>query len=184
MDVRGEPRVPYVESREELPESQREYYDRITASRDRIIGPFGVLLHSPVLAGRVADLGTYLRFESALPEGLRELAIVVSGREFDAAFEWAVHAPLAREAGVSEAALDAVLDDAPVNDLPATDGVVIRYGRELWRDHAVSEETYRAAEDAFGVQGVVDLTALLGYYGLVACVLNAFEVLPAAETPL
>ncbi|QDX41660.1 carboxymuconolactone decarboxylase family protein [Salarchaeum sp. JOR-1] len=184
MDIRGEPRVPYVESREELPEPQREHYDRITASRDSVIGPFGVLLHSPVLAGRVADLGSYLRFESALPEGLRELAIVVSGREFDAAFEWAVHAPLAREAGVSEAALDAVVDDAPVDDIPADEGVVIRFGRELWRDHAVSEETYRAAADAFGVQGVVDLTALLGYYGLVACVLNAFEVLPAAETPL
>lgn len=183
MDVEREPRVPFVESRAEIPEGERENWDRITERRGRVIGPFGVLLNSPDLAGRVADLGTYLRFDSALPDGVREVAIVVTTREFEAPFEWAVHAPLAREAGVSEDALNAVLSDGSVDDLPASEGVVVRYGRELWRENEVSKETYRAAEEAFGVRGVVDLTALLGYYGMIACVLNAFEVLPDSETP-
>jgi 4-carboxymuconolactone decarboxylase len=31
---------------------------------------------------------------------------------------------------------------------------------------------------------VTELTATMGYYAMLACVLNAFEVLPDEETPL
>ena len=56
--------------------------------------------------------------------------------------------------------------------------LVIRYGRELLRDKRVSEGTFSAARDRFGVQGVTELTATLGYYAMLACALNAFGVAP------
>jgi hypothetical protein len=33
-----------------------------------------------------------------------------------------------------------------------------------------------------GVDGLVELTATVGYYGMLACTLNAFEVTPEAGT--
>ena len=42
----------------------------------------------------------------------------------------------------------------------------------------------RRAEAVFGVAGVVELTALIGYYGLVALTLNAAEFdTPTGMTP-
>ena len=48
----------------------------------------------------------------------------------------------------------------------------------------MSRETFAAAESRFDTEGLVELTATVGYYAMLACVLNAFDVVPASETPL
>ncbi len=48
----------------------------------------------------------------------------------------------------------------------------------------MSEETHRRVRERFGVVGVVELTALIGYYTMVAMTLNAHEIpLPDGATP-
>jgi len=59
----------------------------------------------------------------------------------------------------------------------------IRYARELLLTKRVSDETFAVARDRFGDQGVVDLTATVGYYSMMACLLNALEIVPGAELP-
>jgi 4-carboxymuconolactone decarboxylase len=54
--------------------------------------------------------------------------------------------------------------------------MVVRFGQELWQQHQVSEPTFQTVLARFGKQGVTELTALIGYYGMVACVLSTFEV--------
>ena len=83
---RGEvamPRVPAVR-REDLPPGDREVYDQIASSRGAEFarqGPFGVLLHSPVFAGRAAHLGSYVRYEGPMPARHRHLlAMIVASR--------------------------------------------------------------------------------------------------------
>lgn len=171
-------RMPFVTNREQLPEAQRRNYDRIAESRERVGGPFGVLLNSPEVAGRTGHLGAYLRFEGELSGAVRELAILTTAREFDCAYEWAFHEPLARREGVSEETVAVVADQAPADGLPEVEARVVRYGRHLLREHRVPDALFRAVKDDFGVRGITELTATVGYYGMLACVLNAFEVLP------
>ena len=57
------------------------------------------------------------------------------------------------------------------------------YGRQILRDHRVSADTFEAAKAKFGEQGVTELTATIGYYGMLACALNAFEVTPSTDMP-
>ena len=172
------PRVPAITDREGLPEEHRHNFDLIEESRGHVSGPFPVLLNSPEVGGRVGHLGTYLRFESHLSGQERELAILTTSREFDCAYEWAVHEPLAREAGVRDEALEVITGRRSIDALTETEAIVVRYGRALLRDHEVPEALFRTAKDHFGVQGVTDLTATIGYYSLLACVLNAFDVTP------
>lgn len=179
----GSDRVRYHTDRETVPEGQRHHYDAIAESRDGVSGPFSVLLNSPELAGRIGHLGTYVRFEGELPDADRELAILTTARAFDCAYEWAIHAPIATEAGVSEAAIDAVAESKSTDDLDVGEAVVIEYGRELFGDHAVSDATFEAALDRFGESGVTELTGTMGYYAMIAGVLNAFEVSPSADRP-
>jgi hypothetical protein len=50
----------------------------------------------------------------------------------------------------------------------------VNYGREFFRTHQVSQTTLNAARIQFGVQGLVELTNLMGYYALLAFNINAF----------
>ncbi|GIX47885.1 MAG: carboxymuconolactone decarboxylase [Candidatus Tectimicrobiota bacterium] len=169
-------RLAPITAKAQLPAAQQPIFDAIVQSRGRIAGPFGVLLHSPELAGRVAHLGAYVRFDSALPPAVRELAILTTARELDCQYEWTAHVPLARQAGVRPEAIDAIGQRTAPAGLTEEEALVVRFGQQLLRQHRVEEATFRAALARFGPQGTVDLTATVGYYGLVACVLNAFEV--------
>lgn len=177
-----DPRVPAVTSRSQLPEADRRHFDAIAESRGGVRGPFTVLLNSPEVAGRAAHLGAYIRFESGLPGPLRELTILATAYEWDCAYEWAAHEPIARGEGVGDDAIDVAMQRGTLADLDEPDAGVVRYVRELLREHAVADETFRDTTDALGVQGVVELTATIGYYSMLACVLDAFEVQPDDQT--
>ncbi len=176
-------RIHQITKKEEIPSDKRHIVDAIIQSRGQITGPFPTLLHSPEVAGRVAHLGAYLRFESTLPPADKELAILTAAREFDCNYEWAAHVILARKAGVHEEAITIVANQGPLGTLTADEALVIQYGRELFRKHQVSETTFQAAKARYGEQGLVELTATMGYYGMIACVLNAFAVEPAPDAP-
>ena len=53
---------------------------------------------------------------------------------------------------------------------------MIRVGRELFGDRKVSSETFAGVVQIFGKQAVVDLSALMGYYGFVTTTINAFDL--------
>ncbi|MBI4592842.1 MAG: carboxymuconolactone decarboxylase family protein [Candidatus Rokubacteria bacterium] len=174
-------RIPTIERKEQLPAEHQAVYERIGASRGKVAGPFAVLLHSPTIAGRAADLGAYIRFESQLDGRDRELAVLAVARALDCRYEWAAHAREARRAGVREEAIAAVRDGRAPAGLTAEEALVVSYVRQLLAAHRVDEPTFAALRDRLGVERLVELTATVGYYAMLACSLNAFEVLPPPE---
>ena len=183
MTVNDSTRVPFLTSGEEVPEEHRHHYESIKESRGGVRGPFKVLMNSPEIAGRVGDLGTQIRYENTLNGTVRELAILVSAREFDNEYCWAPHEPIARDEGASDEAIRAVAHDGPVDSLDEGEALVIQYGRELLRNNSISDETFNAAKARFGNQGIVELSATIGYYALLACVNNSAEVPPPDDYP-
>ncbi|WP_254533824.1 carboxymuconolactone decarboxylase family protein [Natrinema gelatinilyticum] len=181
MTTDGTSRMPYITSKGQLSDKWHDHYDRIADSRGHVSGPFGVLMNSPEVATRIADVGTYVRFEGTLPGPIRELAIITTARELECAYEWAIHEPLARDGGVSEETIDIVADRAPTDPLPGAEALVVRYGRALFRKNEVPESLFRSTKARFGVEGITELTATFGYYNMLACVLNAFEVVPGED---
>lgn len=177
------PRVPRITERSQVADEHGEIFDSITSSRGRVSGPFSVLLNSPEIAGRAAHLGAYIRFESTLPDDKRELAIITAAREFDCDYEWSAHSGLAQQAGVRDEVIRVVANREPVDSLTSEEATIISYGRELFQDHRVSDTTFNAAKDMFGEKGVTELTVTMGYYGMLACALNAFQVEPAPDAP-
>ena len=64
------------------------------------------------------------------------------------------------------------------------DRAIVRYAGELNRFNSVSDATYADALARFGERTVVELTALVGYYTMVAMTLNAHEIpLPDGVEP-
>jgi len=175
-------RVPLV-ARETATAAQQAAWDRISQSRGRVAGPFAALLHSPELAQRIAAAGHYVRFDGPLPQPVRELAIITVARALDAQYEWAAHAVLARRAGVRDEVIAAIRERTAPAGLTPEEAQVWGFAQALLREHRVSDRDFAVLQARFGLQGVVDLTAVVGYYAMIACALNAFAVEPTPGEP-
>ncbi|MFB6301175.1 MAG: carboxymuconolactone decarboxylase family protein [Halobacteriales archaeon] len=176
-------RIPLISQRADVPQDSRDHYDAIVDSRGGVRGPFRVLLHSPEVAGRIGYLGAYIRFEGELPDATRETAILTTARAWDCAFEWAAHAPIAEEAGVDADVIELIAEEADLPALGEPERTIVGYARELIETNRVADDTYETAVEQLGMTGTVELTATTGYYSMIACVLNAFEVVPDPGTP-
>jgi 4-carboxymuconolactone decarboxylase len=139
-------------------------------------GPFGPLLHSPDMTRHIEQLGVYIRYNSAVPMRQRELAICMIGATWQADFEWYAHAPIAEAQGIPATALAQIAAGQAPDLSDPQDIAAANFVAELMQTRRVSDATYTAALQAFSEVGVVDLTALVGYYTLLAMTLNTFEV--------
>ena len=173
-------RIPLIARADEMAPAHREVWLRIAKSRGSVVGPFAALLHSPVLADRTAELGAYIRFDSELSAMDRELVILSVARVLDCHFEWAYHVREARKAGVSAQTIAAIRERRAPAGLTDDEAEIVRYVEQLLVAHRTDDRTVAALRERFGVQGLVELTATIGYYAMLACTLNAFEIQPEA----
>jgi 4-carboxymuconolactone decarboxylase len=141
-------------------------------------------MHSPDLASRVAHTGTYVRYNLELPEALRETIILATAREIKNQYEFYAHARLARQAGLAEDTIQAIARGTAPQGLAGDEAMLVRYVQELLRNHKISDATFNAVRDRFGMQKTLEITALVGHYLLVGQILAAFEVdLPQGVKP-
>ena len=175
------PRVEPISRREQVPEEHRAIFDTVAEGRGSVRGPFSILLYSPVLCRRHLDVGTFLRFNSRLEGDSRELAIIATAREKDCPYIWAAHAPAARLAGVANGIVSVVRDRGDLAGVPGAERDIVYYARQLIKDNAVAPVLFDRLQGRHGVPWLVELTGLIGHYGIVASILNAFEVAPAPD---
>jgi 4-carboxymuconolactone decarboxylase len=167
-----------------LSPEQRVVYDKVaTGPRGTVVGPIRAALHSPKLADRWQSLGEFLRYQSSLPARLSELAILVCGRYWNSDVEWYVHADVALRSGLSESVIDAMRRAREPHFEAADEATVYEYARQLLENGRVADAAYQAVRQMFGEVGVVELTALVGYYTMVAMTLNAHHVPTPEPSP-
>lgn len=169
-------RLPLHTTDEGLEGEALEVFRAIEKSRGFVLGVFAALMNSPKVAQLVADLGGYMRFGSVLPGEVRELTILAALRECDCQFEWSFHEGFALKAGISQATIDVVKYGRDLATVPQGDAEIIQCVRELLRLRRISDPTLEALRTRYDTQTVTELIALIGYYAMASCVLNAFEV--------
>lgn len=180
------PRIPLV-AEADMTAEQRRVFDAMIAGQRKSapIGPLAIAMHRPALAETMSALGLVLRFNSNFEARLREFTILLTGRYWDCQFEWASHEGEARNAGLSDTSIETLRAGGSV--FPAADEQAIHdYGMALLGKHFASDAAYERIVALFGVAGAVELTGLIGYYVMVALMLNAanFEVPAGMARPL
>ena len=70
----------------------------------------------------------------------------------------------------------AVHQRQPTTGLPSDEAEVVDYVRALLHSHRVTEPVFQSMRKRLGVAGIVELTATIGYYAMISCTLNAFEL--------
>jgi len=93
------------------------------------------------------------------------LAMLVTARELDCQYIWNAHAASGKRAGLSPDLVEALRDKKPLPALKPDEEVVIRVGQEFFRTHRVSRGAFQMALEQLGIQGLTEITMLMGYYG-------------------
>jgi 4-carboxymuconolactone decarboxylase len=175
-------RLTSITSKDQVPAKDHAIVDGIIKSRGALQGPFTMFLHCPELAGRVAHLGAFVRFEGSLDMRVRVLAAMTVARELDAVYVWGAQVGSARKQGVPESTITAI-GEKHTRGLPPEDAQIVEFTQQLLRKHRVDDATVKALRGRFGDDGFLQLTGAIGYYSMLAMTVNAceLEAAPGAE---
>ena len=164
-------RLPYL-NREDLPEADREIFDRLAEERGQPVGNiFRTLAHTPKLLRRFLALGGELRNGTALDPKLRELALMTVGRLTEAEYEFTHHWNIARRVGVSREQLEHLADFETSSLFNDQEKLVMRYASEATRNVKVTDATFEALRKSFDTRRLMELVQNVAFYNMVVRVL-------------
>ncbi len=166
-------RVELITDDHDLAPEARTVADRIAESRGEVSRPFQLLLHSPALAERVAELGHLVRSGSSLTDADREIVTLATGRAIGCSFVWVSHLQAATAAGIPPETI-ATLQGDPAG-LAERERVLVSFVDELCGTHIVSDATFNAVRRLLGVRAVVELALTIGYYTMLGSVMGACD---------
>lgn len=183
LGLRGDRFAPLTYA--QMTPEQKAMTDHVLAGeRHNMGGPFNVLLRSPEMGDLAQRFGAELRFHSELPPKLRELAIITTARFWTVQFEWSAHRRAAQQAGLQPSVIEAIASGKRPAGLDPDESAIYNFCSELLTTHQVSDPVFHEAVTRFGERRVVNLIALVGYYQLVAMLLNADRYpMPAGQPP-
>jgi len=163
-------RVPYLEPADLSPADQ----DLLT----RPITLHKALANSPDAARAFHGLGHYIRYGSKLDPRLRELAILQVGWLARAPYEWSHHVKLGLDFGVTEADIQALIDDTEGKPtaLDTLTRQVLQAAREITTDGEMADASFTALRAALGTDLVIDLTIAIAFYNAVVRVLATLQI--------
>src|SRR5258705_11418582 len=127
----------------ELSPEQRSVFDAIAAPRRGVVPtPFHILLESPELASLTQALGAFCRYRTQLGPKLSELLVLITAAHWGAEYEFAVHAPEARKAGVPDAVIAALKARQPPQFDDAESQLLYEFATSFFDTRDVSDALF------------------------------------------
>lgn len=174
---------------EQLDDEQRAVYDAIAGGpraqgpqlfrlRDDdggLEGPFNAFLLQPQLGLALQEVGSAVRYRTAMSDRAREIAILVVSQHWDSSFERYAHEAVGRHVGLTEGEL-AALGEQRYDALPADERLVAETTQRLCSDGDLDDTAYAEAVAGLGASGLFELLTLVGYYATLALQLRVFRV--------
>jgi 4-carboxymuconolactone decarboxylase len=141
-----------------------------------LMGPWNPWLHEPAIGKAVWDLTLAMTANATLPDNIRQIAILVVGARYDAAYEIYAHIAVAEQGGMADERLATLVADLKPSDFSRDESIAYDLAYALSRGGVLPEPLYRLALAAFGQHGLNELIYLVGLYALVSTTLNGFNV--------
>ncbi len=181
-------RLPLIKPADLNPE-QRPLYEDMRAGIEKnfqgfatiaengaLMGPWNPWLHQPKFGKPIWELIKALSFSPSLPKQIREVAILVTGAKFRAAYEIYAHVMIAEARGLSDDKIATIAAGQRPSDLTRDETIAYDVASALVSHGALPALTYRQNVDTFGEHAAAELIYLVGLYCLVSVTLNGFDV--------
>lgn len=169
------PRVSLVQKEEAHPPI-KEMFQKMEDNGARILNLFRVVAHHPRMGREFLRLGNAILFHGDLSPRLRELAILRVGYLTGATYEWTQHVHIALRVGVSKEQIDDIGTWPDSSLFDAQERAVLQYADEVVQTVKASDQAFSRLRDFLNERQVVELTITVGYYGMVARVLESLEI--------
>ena len=151
--------------------------ERVRRERGGRVGNiFKMLMHSPPAMNGWMEFFTTIRQRCELDARSRELAILKVAVINGAAYEFDAHAPVAMQAGVTQAQIDALKKGETPAGLTERDRAVLDYTDAMTRTITVPDAVFAAVRRHFNERLMVELTLTIGGYNLVSRFLVAMQI--------
>jgi len=164
----------YKDMRDGIAENFRGF--RAVGDDGALIGPWNPWIHTPKIGGPVWELVKALSIAPTLPRPVREVAILVTGARFHAAYEIYAHVIAAELRGLPDDKIATIVAGQRPSDLTREEAVAYDVAAALVTGDVLPVLTYQQAVRAFGEGGATELIYLVGLYCLVSVTLNGFDV--------
>lgn len=163
-------RLPYLDKSDLSPENQDLLERPINLNR--------VLVNSPNCRRAGLHLAHFIRFQSRLDARIKELAIMAVGYITRAPYEWSHHVILAKDFGVTDDDISALIDylEGRPHQLDALACLAVDAAREMTNDIAMSDRTFNALHESLNNEEMVDLTVTIAHYNAMVRVLATMQV--------
>ncbi|WBO21802.1 carboxymuconolactone decarboxylase family protein [Sphingomonas abietis] len=155
-----------------------KYNAFVTARADgAMLGPWNAWLHDPELGQAFWTVTQAMTKARRIPDGPRQIAILVTGAHFAAAYETYAHGAVAASMhGMSERRLAALAAGERPDDLDDDEAVAHDVAKALLRGGVLPDPLYALAISRFGQAGTNELIYLVGHYCFVSMTLNGFGI--------
>jgi 4-carboxymuconolactone decarboxylase len=144
------------------------------------------LLRSPELMLSVNAMREYVEYKPDLAPRIREMVIMITGRQSSTDFMWNSHYAVAIKTGISPEILKSLGEGRRPAGMADDEEIVYDFCDELHRNQSVSDATYARALAKFGERGVVDIVGVYGWYSMWAMMNKVWlkaPVEPPGSTP-
>jgi 4-carboxymuconolactone decarboxylase len=141
-------------------------------------GPFAVMLRVPELMDLSFKWRQHVQSRNVLSQKHTEFIILLTAREWTQQYEWNAHYPAAIQAGLTTELAAAIAEGRRPERLDEELTILYDLCTELQHHQSVSDATYARALATFGEPGIVEATSMVGYYTMLAMVMNT------ARTPV
>lgn len=163
-----------------MTEEQRAVHDTIAnGPRGGVPLPFLAMLDSPALCDAIQNVGETIRYNTEMTDRLREIAICAAAAAFGSGYEWGYHDELAVKCGLNPAERQSVLDGSGAALAPA-EAAIVAYVFVAVRERRIDQTLLATISSSLGRVVATEVTAIAGYYPLLALFLSAGQL----DTPL
>jgi 4-carboxymuconolactone decarboxylase len=154
-----------------------------TGPHGALLGPFAAMVAHPAVGDPLQRLGAALRYETSLPDVAREVVILTVAVHHRSEYEWYAHSAVALHIGLPADVVEALRGGGEPCGLDEEARCAWRLAVALLRREPVGDDLFAAVESALGSTGLIEVTALVGYYSLLAQLIEVFRLEPPEGTP-
>lgn len=165
-----------IPEKDQVSEELRARFEKMEERGGRVLNVFKVMAHCPKIGRDFLRLGSSILSKGALDPRLRELAILRVGHLAQAHYEWTQHVIVGRRVGLTDRQIDGLPDWRNSPHFSDPERAVLQFTDEVAEQIRVTDDTFKAVRAFLTEEQIVELTAAIGYYGMVSRILEALQV--------
>jgi 4-carboxymuconolactone decarboxylase len=128
---------------------------------------------SPELLEVFAPIGSFFRLSSVLSDEIREAVILAVAHDGGSEYEWTQHVRIAKRLGLDHLRMIGLGDEPYEDDLV---NAAVTVGRATAQGAPLDPVSIECLVNALGHRGLLEVTVLAGYYGMLGKLIAAWQV--------